>query len=160
LFNNLGVLFVQRNEISRAVSAFREAYVRDADYAPVRANLTRLKPLLNMVGPVTREIEPNDNYMLANVVSLEKPVDAEISAVEDTDCFRFRAPPPPRDILTVEVENLSTTLVPAVSLFGTGASPHHGYHTDDDTIWWIAPKNMEAVGRIVLEAAVRTADAR
>ena len=135
LFNNLGVLFVQRNEISRAVSAFREAYVRDADYAPVRANLTRLKPLLNMVSPVTREIEPNDNYLLANVVSLEKPVDAEISAVEDTDCFRFRTPPPPRDVLTVEVENLSTTLVPAVSLFDS----------DDQFLGWT--KDAEVPGR-------------
>ncbi len=50
--------------------------------------------------------------------------------------------------------------IPAVSLFGTGASPHHGYHTNEDTIWWIAPKNMEAVGRIVLDAAVRAANAR
>jgi hypothetical protein len=50
--------------------------------------------------------------------------------------------------------------IPAVSLFGTGASPHHGYHTDEDTIWWIAPKNMEAIGRIVLDAAVRAANAR
>ena len=50
--------------------------------------------------------------------------------------------------------------IPAVSLFGNGASPHHGYHTDEDTIWWIAPKNMEAVGRIVLDAAVRAADSR
>ncbi len=49
--------------------------------------------------------------------------------------------------------------IPAVSLFGTGASPHHGYHTDEDTVWWIAPKNMEAVGRIVLDAAVNAANA-
>lgn len=48
--------------------------------------------------------------------------------------------------------------IPAVSLFGAG--PHHGYHTPEDTIWWIAPKNMEAVGRIVLVAAVTVADAK
>jgi hypothetical protein len=135
VFNNLGVLYLQRNDISRAVSAFREAYVRDADYPPVRANLTRLKPLLNMVGSVTREIEPNDNYLLANVVSLERPVDAEISAAEDTDCFRFRTPPPPRDILAVEIENLATTLAPAISLFDS----------DDRFLGWT--KDAEVPGR-------------
>jgi hypothetical protein len=135
VFNNLGVLYVQRNDISRAVSAFREAYVRDADYPPVRANLTRLKPLLNMVRPVTREIEPNDNYLLANVVSLERPVDAEISAVEDTDCFRFRTPTPPRDILAIEIENFSTALVPAISIFDS----------DDRYLDWT--KDAEGPGR-------------
>jgi hypothetical protein len=135
VFNNLGVLYVQRNDISRAVSAFREAYVRDADYPPVRANLTRLKPLLNMVGPVSQEIEPNDNYLLANVVSLERPLDAEISAVEDTDCFRFRTPPPPRDILAVEIGSLATTLVPAISLFDS----------DDHFLGWT--KDAEVPGR-------------
>jgi len=48
--------------------------------------------------------------------------------------------------------------LPAVSLFGAGGS-HHGYHTDEDTIWWITPANMEAIGRIVLDAAVHAADA-
>lgn len=47
--------------------------------------------------------------------------------------------------------------IPAVSLFGASES-HHGTHTPDDSIWWIAPKNMEAVGRIVLDAAVRAAN--
>jgi len=136
VFNNLGVLYLQRNDIERAIEAFREAYVRDADYPAVRANLTRLKPLLNMVGPVTREVEPNDNYLLANVVSLERPVEAEISAVEDTDCFRFRTPPAPRDILEIEIENLATTLVPAISLFDS----------DDKFLDWTKAAEMPGRG--------------
>lgn len=48
--------------------------------------------------------------------------------------------------------------IAAVSLFGTGGS-HHGYHAPDDTLWWITPKTMEAVGRVVLDAAVSVADA-
>ena len=48
--------------------------------------------------------------------------------------------------------------IPAVSLFGAGQ--HHGYHTSGDTIWWIAPKNMEAIGRIVFGAAVSLANAK
>lgn len=49
--------------------------------------------------------------------------------------------------------------IPAVSLFGASES-HHGTHTPEDSIWWIAPKNMEAVGRIVLDAAVHAANDR
>lgn len=46
----------------------------------------------------------------------------------------------------------------AVALFGSGGS-HHGYHTPDDTLYFITPKSMEAVGRIVLDASVNLADA-
>lgn len=48
--------------------------------------------------------------------------------------------------------------IPAVSLFASGGT-HHGYHSPDDTLWWITPRTMEAVGRIVLLAAVSVADA-
>ena len=48
--------------------------------------------------------------------------------------------------------------VPAVSLFGSGGS-HHGYHSGEDTIWWITPKAMEAIGRVVLVAAADVANA-
>jgi hypothetical protein len=119
VFNNMGVLYLEQNDISRAMSAFREAFLRDGDYQPVRANLMRMKPLLDAVSAVTREVEPNDYYLLANVISLDRPVEAEISAIGDTDCFRFQAPPAPRDILALEIENLSSTLIPALSIFDT-----------------------------------------
>ena len=48
--------------------------------------------------------------------------------------------------------------VRAVSLFGSGGS-HHGYHTPGDTLYFITPKTMEAVGRTVLGAAFGLADA-
>jgi hypothetical protein len=48
--------------------------------------------------------------------------------------------------------------IPAVSLFGSGGN-HHGYHTGEDSIWWITPKTMEAIGRVVLLAAVELANA-
>jgi hypothetical protein len=119
VFNNMGVLYLQQNDISQAVKAFREAFLRDGDYQPVRANLMRMKPLLNAVSAVTREVEPNDYYLLANVISLSRPVEGEISAIGDTDCFRFQTPPAPRDILALEIENLSPTLIPALSIFDT-----------------------------------------
>ena len=43
--------------------------------------------------------------------------------------------------------------VPAVSLFGMGGS-HHGYHTPEDTAYFITPRTMEAAGRVALLAAV------
>jgi len=49
--------------------------------------------------------------------------------------------------------------IPAVSLFGSGGN-HHGYHSGEDTIWWITPKAMEAIGRVVLLAAVDVANAQ
>ena len=49
--------------------------------------------------------------------------------------------------------------IPAVSLFGASES-HHGTHTPEDSIWWIAPANMEAVGRIVLDAVIHAANDR
>ena len=47
--------------------------------------------------------------------------------------------------------------IPAVSIFGSGGN-HHGYHSPEDTIWWITPKAMEAIGRVVLDAAVTLAN--
>jgi Zn-dependent M28 family amino/carboxypeptidase len=47
--------------------------------------------------------------------------------------------------------------VHAVSLFGMGGS-HHGYHTADDTSWWITPKTIEGVARTVFGAAWDLAD--
>jgi hypothetical protein len=35
---------------------------------------------------------------------------------------------------------------------------HHGYHTPEDTIFFITPKSMEALGRVVLDAAVTLAN--
>jgi hypothetical protein len=42
--------------------------------------------------------------------------------------------------------------IPAVSLFGSGGN-HHGYHSGEDTVWWITPKTIEALARVVLLAA-------
>jgi hypothetical protein len=47
--------------------------------------------------------------------------------------------------------------IPAVSLFGAwGVS--HGYHTPEDTLYWLTPKTTESLARIVFLAAVAEAD--
>jgi hypothetical protein len=116
VLNDLGVVYVKQNDGVNALRAFRAALTRDSDYPQVRANLADLESLLNSAEPVTREVEPNDTFLLANAIALGAPVEAEISG-NDIDCFRFKALPAPRDILAVEIENLSETLMPVFSVF-------------------------------------------
>jgi hypothetical protein len=117
VYNDLGVLYAELKDNARAVNSFRKAFSLDGDYQPVRANMARLKGLLNAAEPVTQEVEPNDTYLLANTVALGEPAEAEIAAYNDTDCFRFQSPDGPRDILAIEVKNESKTLIPALSVF-------------------------------------------
>lgn len=47
--------------------------------------------------------------------------------------------------------------IPAVSLFGAwGVS--HGYHTPEDTLFWLTPKTIESLARITFLAAANEAD--
>ena len=122
VFNDLGVLYAQLKDPARAVNAFREALALDLMYPPVRSNIERLKAfLIDSAEPVTSEVEPNNTNLLANVIALGRPVEGEIAAGQnDVDCFRFAAPPGPRDILTVEIANKSKTLAPMVSFYDAG----------------------------------------
>jgi len=112
VFNNLGVVYAQLNDRSRAIAAFREALARDIDYKPVRLNLDRLRNMTaNAADPVSREIEPNNTTMLANIISINKGVEADIAAqVNDVDVFRFTTPPAPRDRIQITVEPHTPTL--------------------------------------------------
>ncbi|MCU0285912.1 MAG: M20/M25/M40 family metallo-hydrolase [Acidobacteria bacterium] len=46
--------------------------------------------------------------------------------------------------------------IPAVSIFSTDGQ-HHGYHTNDDTIYWITPKIIEDIAKIVSYTTMRLA---
>src|ERR1035438_2920997 len=119
VFNDLGVLYAELNDKSRAINAFREALARDIDYKPVRVNLDRLKDVIAVgADPVSREAESNDNMSVANIIAPGKAVEAEIdAAVNDVDFFRVTTPPPPRDLIAIEITNHSTTLTPVLKLF-------------------------------------------
>jgi hypothetical protein len=119
VFNNLGVLYAQLGDRARTINAFRAALARDIDYQPVRFNITRLRDFTSQsADPVTREIEPNDTAMLANIIAPGTPVEAEIaSSIDDTDYFRINTPLPPRDILSIEVANRSETLAPVLRVY-------------------------------------------
>ncbi|MGD0870840.1 MAG: hypothetical protein ABSB88_14880 [Bryobacteraceae bacterium] len=123
VYNNLGVLYVRLNDGTGAVGAFREALARDFEYPPVRQNLARFK-LGNSADPVTHEVEPNGTDRLANIISLGRSVDAEISPdINDVDCFRVTSPPAPRDLLLVELANRSQTLAPRLRLYDADGRP-------------------------------------
>jgi hypothetical protein len=119
VFNNMGVLYTQLNDRASAVRAFRDALARDLEYGPVRRNVERLKGLSpNMADPVSSEIEPNNNIENANVIALNKPVQAEISDLDnDVDVFKVTSPRPPRDLLMIHIENHSRTLAPHLSIY-------------------------------------------
>jgi hypothetical protein len=119
VFNNLGVLYAELNDKSRAINAFREALARDMDYQPVRLNLDRMKDVMALgADPVSREVESNNNMTLANIIAPGKAVEAEIdAAVDDTDFFRITTPPAPRDLISIEITNRSTTLAPVLKIF-------------------------------------------
>ncbi|PWU07725.1 MAG: hypothetical protein C5B51_09270 [Terriglobia bacterium] len=117
VYNDLGVLYLKQHDDGHARAAFREALSRDSDYPQTRANLADHEEILNSAPPVTQEAEPNDTHLMANVVALGRPFGAEVATAEDIDCFRFKAPPAPRDILAVEVQNLSATLIPSLGVF-------------------------------------------
>jgi hypothetical protein len=119
IFNNLGVLYAQLNDRARAINAFREALSRDIDYQPVRFNLNRLKGFTSQdADPVTREIEPNDRAVLANLIAVGSPVEGSVSAGgNDRDYFRINTPPAPRDLISVEIAARSKTLAPVLKMY-------------------------------------------
>ena len=110
VFNNIGVLYAELSDKSRSANAFREALARDLDYQPVRLNLDRLKDVMALgADPVSRELEPNNAPMSANLMAPGKPVQGEIeAAVNDLDFFRITTPPAPRDLISIEITNRST----------------------------------------------------
>ena len=129
VFNNLGVLYAELNDKSRAINAFREALARDLDYRPVRSNLDRMKDVMALgADPVSREVEPNNNMTVANIIAPGKPVEGEIeAAVNDVDFFRVTTPPAPRDLISIEITNRSTTLAPVLKIFDDERTDHgHG----------------------------------
>ena len=124
VFHDLGVLYAQMNDHSRALNAFREALARDPNYPPVHlsvASLRGFKP--HEADPLASESEPNGTYLLANLISMETSVTGEISNSKDVDWYRFSAPPVPRDILRVAIANQSPGLAPRLTICDDAAHP-------------------------------------
>jgi hypothetical protein len=119
VYSNLGITYSLLGDNARAVDMFREALVRDSDYAPVRRFL-RTSPAipLNTAEPLNREAENNNDARTANLIALRAPVSAEIGAANDTaDYFRIITPPAPRDLITIELENHSINFAPRLHVY-------------------------------------------
>jgi hypothetical protein len=126
VYNDLGVLYAAMSDRARCVNAFREALSRDASYRPVRENLNRLRTFLaDSADPVSMEIENNGSLRDANPIALGTAVNAAIGSVRDGDYFRFTTPPPPRDVLTIEVLP-ATTLVATIRFYDADQRPLAG----------------------------------
>jgi hypothetical protein len=119
VFNNLGVLYVEMADRSRALAAFREALTRDFDYRLTHDNIERMGGFMATAAePVTREVEPNNSNVNANLISLGTPVEAAIAAgADDIDSFRFVSPAVPRDVVQIEIRPQSETLELEVRMF-------------------------------------------
>ena len=119
VFNNLGVLYAELNDKTRAITAFREALSRDTNYQTVRLNLERMRDIMAMgADPLTHELESNNSISVANLIAPDKPVDGEIeAAVGDEDYFRVTTPPAPRDLVSIEITNRSAKLAPVLKVF-------------------------------------------
>jgi tetratricopeptide (TPR) repeat protein len=110
VFNNLAALYAAMGDRARAIAAFREALARDADYRPVRDSIDRMKWFTeDEAAPVSKEIEPNNSNVDANLIGVGIPVAGEIT-LSDTDSFKFITPAAPRDIVQLEISNLTPTL--------------------------------------------------
>lgn len=118
IFNDLGVLYAQLGDRARTLAAFREALARDSNYEPVLGNLVRLQSITgDEAMPLARELEPNPTNASANVIAVNSQVEGEIAAgVGDIDTFKFPAPPPPRDILAIDIVARAPDLIVGWSL--------------------------------------------
>jgi hypothetical protein len=117
IFNNLGVLYMKLKDGSQAIEAYRNALARNHDYQPVRANLKRMDSA-ESADPGSSEVEPNNSLQQANVIWLDRPMEATIAqSVGDVDCFWFTTPRPPRDRFAVEVHNRSISLIPRLRVY-------------------------------------------
>jgi hypothetical protein len=67
---------------------------------------------------VSREVESNNTIATANIIAPGKAVEGEIdAAVDDVDFFRVTTPPPPRDLIAIEIANHSKTLAPVLKIY-------------------------------------------
>jgi hypothetical protein len=98
---------------------FREALVRDSDYAPARRFLRTMVAIPpNTAEPFNREVEGNNEARTANLIALKVPVSGEVGAVNDSvDYFRIITPPAPRDLITIELDNHSINFPPRLHVY-------------------------------------------
>lgn len=111
-YQDLGALYLARGDTAHAFCMFHLALDRDPAYRPAIDSLRALdKRMPSETAQV--ETEPNNTPELANDLAMNLPVSGEISVgVGDADVYAIIAPPGPRDLLEIEVENHAHFLAP------------------------------------------------
>jgi hypothetical protein len=119
VYHDLGVAYSLLGDFTRATDNFREVLARDPEYQPTRKYLRDLKGIpAGAAEPLTREQEPNDDRLRANLIGLKTPVGGEIASASDNgDFFRFVAPQAPRDLVSIEVTNHSPSFHPRLHVY-------------------------------------------
>jgi hypothetical protein len=119
IFHDLGVAYAGLNDYVRAADAFREVLARDPEYGPTRKFLRDARGIPpGMAEPITREVEPNNSNLAANLIALRSPVGGELAGASDTsDYFRLITPPAPRDLISIEIANHSATFAPQLRVY-------------------------------------------
>lgn len=109
VYNNLAVVNAVLEDDAAALQSAQQALQLDPANEAVRENL-------NVLARLVKEQTANNNILSAAPIELGANVESRL-AEKDNDFFTFTAPPGPRDIIRVHVENRSTTLSPTLTLF-------------------------------------------
>ena len=119
IFHNLGIIYAGLGDYARATESFREALAHNPEYLSTRKFLRGAKGVPGgSAEPYTREHEPNNDNVTANVITLRAPVGGEIAGGKDsTDFFRVNAPVAPRDLISIEVANHTASFAPRLRVY-------------------------------------------
>ncbi len=201
IYYNLGTLHLLENRLEQAHEAFKEGIALDPTYQPLRLNLARLYEQEGRITKTMEQLEkapdeaaavvllarlrdkaaaglfdqePNDDILSPNDTPLAKNILGAISPQSDIDFFKFTAPVPPRDILGVEVKNLSTKLQLRVQLWGTdkrllwrnaayahqvtrGQDIHHVFSALPNRVYYLSISSLGAQGKYQLSLSPKRA---
>jgi hypothetical protein len=93
--------------------------------------------------------EPNDDIMSSRRITMGEEINANIMDAEDTDFYSFQSPR--KGTVTIEIHNLSESLIPGVTTYNTdhrnmgfgpeirkpGQGLHHTIDVDKDRVYYI-----------------------
>jgi hypothetical protein len=93
--------------------------------------------------------EPNDQIFSAPKIATGQPIEANIMDAQDTDYYSFVGPR--TGTVTIEIQNRSTTLIPAITTFGTdtrqsgfgpdvskpGSNLRHTIHVEENQTYYV-----------------------
>lgn len=119
VYSNLAALDAESGDFQASRQALQDALAKDPNFGPAQQNLASLarleKPVVRDVSAA--ELEPNNDFNHTNLIPLNRKIAAEVSPGTDVDYFQFTTPSGPRDIYRATLENNSTSLLPAISVF-------------------------------------------